>query len=417
VSILSDELLRSLMAVGEVDVLVGLPTLNHADTVGAHVRAAHVAFNRELARERTLFMNVDGGSNDGTPEIVRDASLVERETVLASQSLRTRHRISTPYHGVPGKVGALRTLFAAADLLHARVVVVLDPEVTSTTAESIAALARPVLAGEAQFVSPAFARHPLDGPLVTQLVRPLFRAAYGLRLREPLAGELACSDGFAAVCLERPEWQRESLRTGIDLWLTTVAALGPFRVAEVPLGPRQLAPRPRPAVATLVSQVLQALFEFMRDDERVWPARVMAEAVPLLGAPPETPEPTPLDVLEFAGAFRDGVAALEPILAGALSHSTLEGLRAAGASPLPLIPDALWTEAVCEMAAAFRSGRVSHGHLLRAAGPLYLGRVAAFVGDCGALELEQIERRLEELALQFERSKPALVALWTAAMR
>ena len=50
-SLVSDELLRSLMAVGEVDVLVGLPTLNHADTVGGCVRAVQVAFHRELARE------------------------------------------------------------------------------------------------------------------------------------------------------------------------------------------------------------------------------------------------------------------------------------------------------------------------------------------------------------------------------
>ncbi|HSD65228.1 MAG TPA: hypothetical protein VLF95_00930, partial [Vicinamibacteria bacterium] len=58
-TLLSDELLSDLMAVGEVDVLVGLPTLNHSDSVGPVVRAAHVAFNRELARERTALVNVD----------------------------------------------------------------------------------------------------------------------------------------------------------------------------------------------------------------------------------------------------------------------------------------------------------------------------------------------------------------------
>ena len=130
------------MAVGQVDVLVGLPTLNHSDSVGPVVRAAHVAFNRELARERTALVNVDGGSTDGTPDIVRDASIVDRETLVASQSLRTRHRISAPYHGVPGKAAALRTIFAAADLLQARAVVVLDPEIASVTPESVAALAR-----------------------------------------------------------------------------------------------------------------------------------------------------------------------------------------------------------------------------------------------------------------------------------
>ncbi|MFN8094373.1 MAG: hypothetical protein U0599_19525 [Vicinamibacteria bacterium] len=211
-SLLSDELLSGLMAVGQVDVLVGLPTLNHADSVGAAARAAHVAFSRELARERTLLLNVDGGSTDGTPDIVRDASIVERETLLASQSLRTRHRISAPYHGVPGKAAALRVVFAAADLLQARAVVVLDPEVASVSAESVAGLARPALAGGADFVSPAYARHPLDGLLVTQVVRPLFRAAYGLGLQEPLAGELGCSGRFASRCLAEAPWGSDGAR-------------------------------------------------------------------------------------------------------------------------------------------------------------------------------------------------------------
>jgi hypothetical protein len=40
-SLLSDELLHHLMAVGQVDVLVGIPTLDNAATVVGVVRAVH----------------------------------------------------------------------------------------------------------------------------------------------------------------------------------------------------------------------------------------------------------------------------------------------------------------------------------------------------------------------------------------
>jgi hypothetical protein len=112
------------------------------------------------------------------------------------------------------------------------------------TPESVAALARPALAGAGDFVSPAYSRHPLDGPLVTQVVRPLFRAAYGLALQEPLAGEFGCSGRFAARCLEEPAWETDDLRLAIDLWISGMAAGEGLRVAEVSLGPRRLA-RPR----------------------------------------------------------------------------------------------------------------------------------------------------------------------------
>jgi hypothetical protein len=418
-TILSDELLSELMAVGQLDVLVGLPTLNHADSVGPVVRAVHVAFNRELARERTALVNVDGGSTDGTPEIVRNASIVDRETLLASQSLRTRHRISTPYHGVPGKAAALRTVFAAADLLQARAVVVLDPEIASVTPESVAALARPALHGEADFVSPVYARHPLDGALVTQVVRPLFGAAYGLPLQEPLAGEFGCSGFFAGRCLDEPAWESEDLRLAIDLWISGMAAAWDLRVAEAALGPRRLTSRPRPAVAALVPQVLDALFTCLRLQESAWTTRPRADAVrrPVLAADPPDPPPA-IDAAGYATLFRDGLAALGGMLEPVLRPPTLEGLRAAAPSEQPpSIPDELWASVVLELAAAHRHATISRDHLVRAAVPLYLGRVASFAAGAAGLATGEAAERLEALCVQFERCRGELVALWTAPAR
>jgi hypothetical protein len=322
-------------------VLVGLPTLNHAD-VGPVVRAAHVAFGRELARERTALINVDGGSSDGTPDLVRDASIVDGETLLASQSLRTRHRISSPYHGVPGKAAALRAVFAAADLLQARAVVVLDPEVASVTPESVAALARPALAGAADFVSPAYARHALDGPLVAQVVRPLFRAAYGLPLQEPLAGEFGCSGDFAARCLEAPAWESDDLRLAIDLWISGMAADAGLRVVEVGLGPRRLAPRARPGVAELVPQVLDALLTCLRLHETRWTARALPVPVTRAAAPPPPAEPAAaVDGAGYAALFREGLEALGPMLEPALRPTTLE------AAPRELTAARSWSPTRC----------------------------------------------------------------------
>lgn len=418
-SILSDALLSQLMAVGQLDVLVGLPTLNHADSVGPVVRAAHVAFGRELARERTALINVDGGSSDGTPDLVRDASIVDGETLLASQSLRTRHRISSPYHGVPGKAAALRAVFAAADLLQARAVVVLDPEVASVTPESVAALARPALAGAADFVSPAYARHALDGPLVTQVVRPLFRAAYGLPLQEPLAGEFGCSGDFAARCLEAPAWESDDLRLAIDLWISGMAADAGLRVVEVGLGPRRLAPRARPGVAELVPQVLDALFTCLRLHETRWTARALPVPVTRAAAPPPPAEPAAaVDGAGYAALFREGLEALGPMLEPALRPTTLEALRAAGADGGAIVvPDALWASVLVELAAAHRHAAVSRDHLLRAAVPLYLGRVASFAAEAAGLDARAADDRLEALCLHFERSRGELVALWTATAR
>src|SRR5262249_28619460 len=115
-STLSDALLRQLMAVGQVDVLVGLPTLNNAASVIDVVRAIHVCSTRDSPRLRTVMINADGGSTDGTPELIRAATFTDADVVQTSFALRTLHRVVAPYHGLPGKHTALRTIFAAGEL-------------------------------------------------------------------------------------------------------------------------------------------------------------------------------------------------------------------------------------------------------------------------------------------------------------
>ena len=94
-----------------------------------------------------------------------------------------------------------------------------------------------------EFLAPRYRRHPRDGVLITQLVRPLVRALYGVGLDEPLGAEFGCSGRFASHCLEQDIWDHESARFAIDLWLRTEAA-----AERVPIG-RSGGQRPPPPAA------------------------------------------------------------------------------------------------------------------------------------------------------------------------
>jgi glycerate kinase len=74
-TILSDDLLSELIAVGEVDILVGVPTYNHCKTAGQVVRAVQVGFLKYFPRARTVLINPDGGSTDGTVDVVRNTTV------------------------------------------------------------------------------------------------------------------------------------------------------------------------------------------------------------------------------------------------------------------------------------------------------------------------------------------------------
>src|SRR6516164_5754440 len=268
-SALSDALLRQLMAVGQVDVVVGLPTLNNAATVINVVRAIHVCFTRDFPRLRTVLINSDGGSTDGTPELIRAATFTDADMVQTSHQLRTFHRVLAPYHGLPGKHTALRTLFSAGELTQAKVLVVIDPGGPATTAERVSELVGPVARSEVDFLAPRYRRHPRDGVLITQLVRPLVRALYGVALDEPLGTEFACSGRFAAHSLEREIWSHEAARFAIDLWLRAEAVAEEFPIGQI-WRPAATGSSARTTLRDVVRQVVLSLIEDLRIHEAFW---------------------------------------------------------------------------------------------------------------------------------------------------
>src|ERR1700688_226728 len=96
-SFLSDDFLRQLINVGEVDILVGLPTHNNAKTVGPIVQSIQAGILRDFPRERAAIINADGGSRDGTPELVTGISIDDVRRTANLYTLRTLHSISTQY--------------------------------------------------------------------------------------------------------------------------------------------------------------------------------------------------------------------------------------------------------------------------------------------------------------------------------
>ena len=61
-SVLSDEFLRQLINVGEVDLLVALPTHNRAATIASVVQAVRVGLLNVFPRERAALLIADFGS-------------------------------------------------------------------------------------------------------------------------------------------------------------------------------------------------------------------------------------------------------------------------------------------------------------------------------------------------------------------
>jgi glucosylglycerate synthase len=413
-STLSDAFLRQLMAVGQVDVLVALPTLNNAATVVDVVRAINLCFTRDFPRLRTVMINSDGGSTDGTPELIRAASFTEADMVQTFHSLRTLHRVVAPYHGLPGKHTALRMLFASGELTQAKVLVVVDPGGPSTSPDRVTELIAPIIRSETEFLTPRYRRDPRDGVLITQLVRPMVRAVYGVALDEPLGAEFSCSRRFASHCLDQAIWEHDVARFAIDLWLRTEAVARGFAVAQM-WRPVTTATGARAKLREAVQQIVLATTEILRAHDTFWTSANGVVQLPTWGTDPKQAPPAMVwDYEALAAEASQDIGAIKPLLQELLGDDLLARVIDDGAGSVLPFSDELWVRVVYAFAAAARRGRTSIEHLATMFVPLYLWRAATFMADAAFEDDSTVQARLNSLCETFQRLKPVLVSSWSA---
>ncbi len=414
-SILSDDLLRQLISVGEVDILVGLPTHNHAKTVGHTAQMIRAGLLKYFPRERTAILNADTGSKDGTSDIVKAASISDAREPSALQSLRTLHCISARLAGSPNKGTALQAIVAAADLLRARVCVVITPETTSMTPEWIDRLVRPVYRDEFDLVTPVYSRHAFDGILITNLLYPVTRALYGKRVREPNPADFAFSARLGGHLMGQEVWHQELGQSGAEFCFTAAAMAGGYRLEQSFLGAKDRVENQSTDLVLAMRQILSALFWSLNEYFTAWNSVTESQAVPTLGAEYEiTLESVRVNRKRLYEMFRSGVADLEPVLASILTAPTLEELKRCANTEEATIPysDELWAKTVYEFAASYHRTVISRDHIIQALVPLYRGRVHTFLEQSRGASAQKVEQNIETLCQTFERLKPNLLAIW-----
>ena len=412
---LSEATEAQIAEIGRADLLVGIPSYNNARTIGHVVRAA-AGLNKYFPDAKAVIVTSDGGSTDGTQEIVARAELPDLATILVAHPTTPIARIVTPYHGIPGKGSAFRTLFQIADRLQARACAVVDSDLRSIRPGWMELLLRPILGGRFDYVAPLYQRHKFDGTITNSIVYPLTRALYGVRIRQPIGGEFGFSGTLARLFLSRPVWETDVARFGIDIWITTTAVAEGFRVCQVYLGAKMHdAKDPGGDLAAMMTQVVGSCFDLLESYAPVWRGVRGSQPVPLLGFPHAVGvEPIRVDVERMIAICRQGLNDLGELWAKVLSNGALAALHeAAGAAPPQYrMGDAVWAEVVYRFAVAHHRKILPRDHLLRSLIPLYLGRTASFVLETWEAGPEEVEARIEVLAATFEEAKPLLETEW-----
>jgi len=401
---------------GKADIVVGIPSFNSAHTIGHVVRAVQAGLAKYFPECKAVIVNSDGGSSDGTMEVVHNTSIGDFGTILLHHRIEPVLKMAFPYSGIPGKGSAFRAVFEVAQALEAKACVVVDSDLRSITPEWIELLLKPVLNGGFDYVAPLYHRHKFDGTITNSIVYPLTRALYGQQVRQPIGGDFGFSGKLAQFYLTKDVWETDVARFGIDIWMTTTAIANGFKVAQSFLGAKiHDAKDPGADLGNMLYQVVSATFQLMEDYTEVWIPVRGSQPVPTFGFEYTVGlEHVNVNTARMLALFREGLLNLREIWLGILGAGDLKEVERLGEMEDVKFhfPMALWTRIIYDYAIAFHQKRLPAEHLLKSLLPLYIGKTVSFVLQVGPMEAHEAETEIDKLCLEFEHGKDFLCTCW-----
>jgi hypothetical protein len=411
---LSDDLLRQLMSVGEADLLVAIPTYNNEGTIGQTIQAIEDSYQQNFVRDRVAILNVDGGSADQTQEIVLNLNGKKSSLRRGITSLRTVHRVTAQYGRGPSQGSALKIVLAAADLLRVKACAVVSPATTVLDPAWVANLLRPAYKQDFAFVAPLYSRTKFQGLLARNLLYPMSRAVFGVRIREMYADEWGFSGRLASECAS--EQMDEAVRARPEAWMAVNAICNGMKCSQSYLGPRTATPG-GPDIVETIRQTVGNLFYCCDAFQDHWLDRTGTESVQTFGSDHElTAEDAPSRQDKSFELFRNGVQTLDSVLKSILAKETHAKLKEIATKDIDQFdfPSELWVRVLYDFAAAYHRTTIARDHILQALAPLYRGQLFSFLSDQAQSTPEEMEADTESLCLEFERQKPYLIERWKA---
>jgi glucosylglycerate synthase len=413
---LRKDVVTQIEALNNTDILIGIPSYNNARTIGHVVRAVQAGLAKYFPGHKAVLVNSDGGSRDGTMDVVRSTRIEDQAAILVHHRTDSIPVIATPYEGIPGKGSAFRAIFEIADALDAKACAVVDSDLRSITPEWVELLIKPILQEESEFVAPLYHRHKFDGTITNSIVYPLTRALYGRRVRQPIGGDFGFSGKLARFYLSKDVWETDVARFGIDIWMTTTAVANGFSVSQSFLGAKIHDTKdPGADLSAMLYQVVSATFGLMETYPEVWKKAHGSEPVRTYGFQYAVGlEQVNVNVGRMLGIFREGIRNLRDIWIAVLGQGDfgeVASLGSVGADAFRF-PRGLWSRIIYDYALAYHRKSLPVEHLIKSLTPLYLGRTASFVLEMRDADQNGAEEEIERLCGEFEKNKEYLLNKW-----
>jgi glycosyltransferase involved in cell wall biosynthesis len=391
---------------GYADIVIGIPTYYSGGSIVHVIKTVVKGIDQYYPHLKAVIMISDGGSTDDTRDLARtvDPKSYNIESII------------TIYRGLPGKGSGLRAVLEVAAFLQARAVAVFDSDLMSITPEWVRNFLEPVFHGY-DYVAPYYDRYKLDGTITNTIAYNLTRALYGRRIRQPIGGDFGISPPLVKHYLDQDVWATDIAKFGIDIWMTTSAIVGGFRICQAKLGAKVHEHKdPSSDLGPMFRQVVGTTFQLLDQYHDHWMKIRGSVAVPILGEfAGQGAEAFDIDQDNLIAYFKIGFNNFGGVWENIVEDRDMKIIRELAKTDKNkpfLMPIDSWVRIVYRYADAFHRTPRQRFKVLDTLTPLYYGRVGSLVNELRDKTPAEAEAHFEQNALVFETMKDHLVRLW-----
>lgn len=203
-------------------VLVCLPSRNEAHTIGSVTKIIDRGLQLVPGISSATIVNMDSCSTDGTRDIFG-----EQDTVFP--------KVGFVPDGLPGKGRNIMAFVDFSRAAEADFCITIDSDITSATENWVSSLLDPLIRGEADYVTPLYARSRFEGSTTNHFAYPALYAFTGRNVRQPIAGDFAFNAAFLGLVNTKIAVDAV-YGYGIDIFLSLTAAMSSLKLKQVSLG-------------------------------------------------------------------------------------------------------------------------------------------------------------------------------------
>lgn len=397
--------------IASADIVVGIPSLNEADSIHVPTEIVSKGLQEYYPDKTSCIVNVDNHSEDGTKDVF-----------LHTDTAVPKIYVTTP-EGVLGKGQNIINLFQVASELEAKAIIMVDADLKSITTEWVENLVAPLFDGY-DYVVPVYLRHKYDGTITNNIAYPMLRTLYGLRVRQPIAGDFGISGMLARNYLIEKTRTKSVTQFGIDIWMTTIAIGRKFKVCQTFMGSPKIHNPKDPAsdLGPMFSEVVGTIFQLMGDFAYLWKESKMSKPSVIygfgLGQDLAIPNVS-VSRDQLYKSIMKGFEMYSDNWKKVLSDTTWKEINKIKDIKMEefYYPSSLWARILFDFSIAYHNKSMDRDQLIEMLIPFYHSRTLVYVNKTLDMNMQEAEEYLENVNRAFESEKEYLINRWDQSIK